>query len=355
MSDDLAENFDRFAKTMGRDLPLYGRLSAGAAEDRPVRELLLEAPPQQRLPVLLFAAVHFLLLGGTDHRLTRWYPTLGDTSEADGDPYPDFRDFVLDRRTEVIELLATRNTQTNEIGRCSVLRPAWAVATADVVAPLGLIEVGASAGLNLLLDRWAYDFTPEGPRSGDPSREVLVTAQSRGNPIPELGTLVLASRVGIDVQPVQVVDDEAVRWLLACVWPDQLPRFRRLQSAVDVARTDPPVLLTGDAVEALPPIALAVPADQHLAVQNSWALNYLTPESRQQFLGVLDELGAVRDLSWVSAEGPDFAPGLPFPPRPDGITKDLGTVTVLTTWRNGCKASRRLADSHPHGTWVHWW
>ena len=316
---------------------------------------MLEAPAQQRQPVLLFAVVHYLLLSGADHRLARRYPTVGGRADAAGDPYPDFRDFVLSRRDEVCELLATRSTQTNEVGRCAVLRPAWGQVADEMQAPLGLVEIGTSAGLNLLLDRWAYSYAPAGPSFGDPTQAVLIEAETRGGQVPPLGALPLGSRIGIDLHPIDLHDDESVRWLLACIWAEQLPRFRRLHAAIEVARRDPPEVITGDIVESLPATAAQVPGDQHLAVQNSWVLNYLPADARRQLVDVLDGIGAVRDLSWLSVESPEQTSGLTYPPRPDGAVESGATVAVLTTWRAGDKAVRRLADCHPHGTWLRWW
>jgi len=355
---DLAEHFQRWGEQGIHRLPTYGRISLGIAADPEVRDLMLEAPAEQRQPVLIFAVVHDLLLSGTDHRLAQWYPTVGGHGNPTGDPYPDFRDFVLERRALVVDLLATRSTQTNEIGRCSVMRPAWAQVAEEVQSPLGLIELGASAGLNLLLDRWAYSYSPDGPRYGDASREVLVEAQSRGAPVPPLGPLQLASRIGIDLHPIDVHDDEAVQWLLACVWPEQLSRFQRLKAAIDVARTQQPQVIAGDIVESLPATAADVPADQHLAVQNSWVLNYLPAHARQRLTEELSDIGTARDLSWLSVENPESTPDLDYPPRPDGVEEpaDSGaTVAVLTTWRSGRRTVRRLADCHPHGTWLRWW
>lgn len=354
MNDDLPDSFRRWGEQALGPLPLYGRIATAVSEDAEVRDLLLEAPREQRLPVLLFAVIHHLLLSGAEHRLGRWYPTVGGRADADGDPYDDFRDFALGRRSQVVELLATRSTQTNEIGRCSVLRPAWAVVAEEVQVPLGLVELGSSAGLNLLLDQWAYSYSPDGPRYGDPAIDVLVEAESRGVDLPPLGPADLGSRVGIDLHPISVGDDEAVRWLLACVWPEQLSRFQRLEAAIEVARTWPLRLVAGDIVATLPSIAGDTPMDQHLAVQNSWVLSYLPSDARGRLVSVFEEIGSVRDLSWVSMESPESVPDLELPPRPDG-GDDAGTVAVLSTWRDGHKRVRRLADCHPHGTWLHWW
>ena len=355
MNTDLAESFRRWGELGPHSLPMYGRISSAVADDPEVCDLVLAAPREQRQPVLLFAVVHYLLLSGAEHPLARWYPTVGGRTDIGDDPYGDFRDFVLGRRAEVVELLATRSTQTNEIGRCAVLRPAWEVVAAEVQAPLGLLELGSSAGLNLLVDQWAYRYAPDGPTYGDLETNVLVEAESRGAALPALGRLDLGSRVGIDLHPVSVHDDAAVRWLLACIWPEQLSRFSRLKQAVDVARAWPLRLVAGDIVETLPAIADGIPADLHLSVQNSWVLNYLSLLAREHLMTVLGEIGANRDLSWVSIESPEFAPGLDVPPRPDGTANSSASVAVLTTWRDGEKSVRRLADCHPHGTWLRWW
>ena len=114
-------------------------------------------------------------------------------------------------------------------------------------------------------------------------------------------------------------------------------------------------MIAGDIVEALPCVAGDVPRDQHLAVQNSWVLNYLPEAARVRLMAALAEIGSRRDLSWVSIESPELAPGLEVPRRPDGAEESGASVAVLSTWRDGRKEVRRLADCHPHGTWVRWW
>lgn len=211
----------------------------------------------------------------------------------------------------------------------------------------------------MLLDRWAFSYVPDGPRVGDPSRALLIEAELRDGRLPPLGPLPIGSRIGIDLHPIDVYDDQAVQWLLACVWPENLPRFRRLTAALDAARTQPPQVIAGDLVESLPSVAARIPAGQHLAVQNSWVLNYLPAPARTRLVEVLSDLGATRDLSWLRLENPDATPGLHRPPRPDGQPDRPGdkgaTVAVLTTWRSGHKRVRRVADCHPHGTWLRWW
>ena len=147
--------FAEFARTAKPRAPLYHRLATGIAADPVLAGLLLSAPPMQRQPVLLFACVHDLLLAGRpDVGLARYYPDLAAQPD-DGDPMPAFRAFVATQADELAELLVTRSTQTNEIGRCALLVPAFGIVAAEV-GPLAHVDVGASAGLNLMLDRYQY-------------------------------------------------------------------------------------------------------------------------------------------------------------------------------------------------------
>ncbi len=140
--------------------PLYHRLAAGIAADAGLAALL-QRPTVQRQPVLLFACVRALLLAGRpDEGLARFYPDLAATPD-DGDPMPAFRAFTATHADELAELLVTRSTQTNEIGRCALLLPAFGLVAAEV-GPLTHLDIGASAGLNLLLDRYHYTYVPGG-------------------------------------------------------------------------------------------------------------------------------------------------------------------------------------------------
>ena len=158
-----ARMFGDFARATQSRAPLYSQMANGIAGDEMLAGLLLLAPAAQRQPVLLFACVHDLLLSGVDGDsadLARHYPNL--TADPDGgDPLPALRRFCTDHEAALTELLANRSTQTNEIGRCALLLPAFGMLAAEV-GPLGHLDVGASAGLNLLLDRYGYRYEPGG-------------------------------------------------------------------------------------------------------------------------------------------------------------------------------------------------
>lgn len=346
--DELAQRFRDFAGvSTATRAPLYSRLSAQAADDPALLALLHHAPETQQLPVLFFAAVHHLLLRGLGPELAAFYPNL--TAEpATGDPFPVFRSVVLEHADDLAASIATRHTQTNEIGRCNQFLLAFGV-LADEVGPLAHVDVGTSAGLNLLLPRYAYDFEPGGCVGG-PSPVQLQCSLRGDAPVPAAMPAVARS-VGVDVMPIDVTDDDAVRWLEACVWPDQADRFARLVAAVGMAREAPPDVRRGDAVASLAGLVDEVGTAGHPVVTNSWVLNYLPHEARLAYVAELDRIGAGRDLSWVIAEAPDQTPGLPVATTdpPENIT-----VLSLVRWRAGVRTSTRLGTTHPHGYWVKW-
>ncbi len=350
----LERDFADFASSSHPRAPLYAAMSAGVACDRDMYRLLLHAPVTQQLPVLLFAAVHALLLDDPSHPLRRWYPNLtpDHLDPSDRSLIPTLKRFVDDRAAPLRHLLETRTTQTNEVGRCSLLLPALGLIAAEV-GPLGHLDVGASGGLNLLLDRFHYRYGgPDGVTGavGDQSTVDLECSTTGSVPVP--GSMpTITARCGIDRSPINVTDTGEARWLEACVWPDQADRFHRLVAAIELARTNPPQLLAGDAVTSLAPAIARFGADVHPVVTNTWVLNYLTAAERIAYLSELDRIGSDRDLSWVYAEAPALIPELPNGPDPKDAHR---TVLSMARWRRGQRTVEHLATCHPHGFWIHW-
>ena len=352
---ELAREFRSMAHTSLPRAPLYSALAAGIADDQDLYRLLLQAPATQRLAVLLFAATHDLVLKEPEHQLAEWYPNIAEDPRGPGDAalLPTFKRFVTERSTELQQLLATRTTQTNEVGRCSMLLPAFGILSEEV-GPLGHLDIGASGGLNLLLDLYRYQYeSGDGHQSGivgDDSTVVLHTSTTGPLPIPKAMPQILR-RCGIDQNPIDVTDDGEALWLEACVWPDQPDRFHRLRQAIEIARSHPPELLAGDAVASLAPAIEQIGRTAHPVVTNTWVLNYLTSEARQAYLIELDRIGSTRELSWVYAEAPALIPEMPTGPD----SKDPHrTVLSMVRWRNGGRIVDHLATCHPHGFWIQW-
>lgn len=361
----LAQHFREFADHTATELDLYHRLADGAAGDREVVGRLLLAHPDQRIPTLLLAAVHDVLLAGDGDPLAAWYGSITDpprpVGEGDDDPWPHFRRLALDDH-DVAERLRTRSTQTNEVGRCAALLPALTGVAASApgapvggARPLGLVEVGASAGLNLLFDRYGYRYEPGGHEVHPNSPLVLNCVLRGGRRLQLTGEFPpIASRVGLDQRPVDLSDRDQARWLVACQWPDQPERVHRARTAIALAHGDAPRVVAGDAVDDLAPLVEGIGRFALPVVIATWVLTYLPVARQQALVALLDRLGGDRDLTLVFAEQPSMVPGLSVPPRPDGQPDGPSTALVRIDWRDGARSAGRLADLHPHGTWLEW-
>lgn len=342
--------FGDFARHSGPTAPLYGELADGIAADAGLAGLLLAAPPVQRQPVLLFACVHWLVLAHPGEPLAAFYPNVAARSAVDrpaGPAIDAFRTFCADHADGLRELLATRSTQTNEIGRTALFLPVFGIVEQEV-GPLVHVDVGASAGLNLLHPHYDFVFEPGGTVGTEST--VRLTCGTRGEPPIPTRRPVVTAAIGLDAAPVDVRDPDQARWLEACVWPDQVERFERLAAAVAIAVDVGVDLRHGDAVAGVGALLAEAAGSGHPVVTTSWVLNYLTSQQRTDFVAALDAAGAERDLSWIYAENPALCPELPSAPiRPDGPT-----ALVLVRWRNGRRTAAHLADTHPHGRWLHW-
>ena len=358
MSEDkqeaLAERFRHFGEEECRgSSPLYERLSLATARDPEVLGLLAAAQGTQRRPNLLFAAVHYLLLRGDPHPLGRFYPSLA-AKRAWGDPWPVFRDFVLSRRAELKALIARRHTQTNEVRRSAVLYPALALAAGELGEPVAILEAGAAAGLNLLFDRYWFDYGSAGT-AGDPASPVRARCQVRGRLHPPISQRApqVAARLGIDSHPLDLRDADQVLWLRSLVWPEHRDRAELLESAIAVARRDPPPLARGTLPEAITEAAASVAPDRPLVVFHSATLAYLTPEERDRFGALLAELARNRALAWVAFEGPGACPASVERARRAEVWANFGLLS-LTRFDQGRRADRLLGRVEMHGRWLEW-
>jgi hypothetical protein len=384
MAEEMAlpDLFRSFAESSQRDgARTYAAICRRVADDAELLELMARAPLTQRRPNLLLAAVHFLLLGGAAHPLATHYDSVAAYRRTrpvapQGDVGTEFKDFCLTHRDRLLELLATGNTQTNEIGRCTALLPALSHIAAGYGgrAPLGLLDLGTSAGLNLYFDRYAYAYRQHAAgaavtdsagvtagahvvTAGDRASEVLLECAVRGElaDLPSLELPALADRAGLDRSPIDPLDDAGARWLLACLWPDNLPRFARLQAALEIARRDPrpPARHTGDMIDELPEVAASVAPGQPLVVFHSWVAAYLPAARQRQLVETIGTLSTARPVHHLYAESPVETPGLPTPPPPRDHSR-ADVVTALVHIPPGGPAVR-LADMHHHGRSLRWW
>jgi hypothetical protein len=278
-----AERYLAFARdeAAGRS-PLYEAFSIGVANDADVLALLAALPTSKQQPNLLLAAVKH-----------------GFGVQPD---WAAFRATVLKHWSEISATMLARSTQTNEAARCATLLPALM----QLPQPLALLEVGASAGLCLLPDRYAYDFDGHRLTPADASAPRFACKVNDATPLPnDLPEIVW--RAGLDLNPIDVRDDDQCAWLEALVWPGQEQRLANLRAAIAVARKDPPRLVRGDLQHDFAALAAEAPRDATLVVFHTAVLAYVRGQAqRDAFAVTVRDLGAV----WICNEAPGVFPNI---------------------------------------------
>src|SRR3954452_771138 len=277
----LAQVYRRFGAVDATETsPLYGRVAVALSESDEALRAIEAAPVRKRHPTVILAALHDLALAGRAPALAAAY------AAADGDAAARAAIDTLLRITDsVVAIAVRRQTRTHEAGRCAVLYPAIAEAARRVGAgAVGLIDVGCSPALNLNVDRVGITYS-DGRSLGDLSSPVQLSGWIVGDrAVPTRRMPEVVARIGVDLAPVDVTDADDARWLRACLPPDQPERLARLEAELALAATAPPLLLQGDAVEALPDAFDRVPGEALPVVTTTWALSSFPLESRLRFL-----------------------------------------------------------------------
>jgi hypothetical protein len=309
-----AENYRAFAREAQARSPQYVELANAVAADKDILSFLAALPKVKRQPNLLFAAACYLL---------------GEHADISS-----LRGLLARRRRELAQTMLKRRTQTNEAARCAAFLPILA----RLPQPLALIEVGASAGLTLLPDRYSYDYNDGARRitGTDPHAPVLA-CDARGpvllpDRVPEV-----VWRSGLDLNPLDVGRDEDVNWLRCLLWPGETGRRERLDAAIETARRDPPPIRQGDLLTDLPDLAREAPAGATLVVCHSAVLAYVASQDRERFTKTVRNTGAV----WLSNEAPGIVPGIAADRTDDGF--------VLIQ-----DGSEPKAYTDGHGAWLTW-
>ena len=327
---------------------LYAQWASGVAADPAVRRVLARIPATHRQPPLVFAVAR--LLGAP----------LG--------PWSELREWMLEHADTLVAECARRGVQTNEPQRCAALLPALSL----IEGPIALLEVGASAGLCLVPDRYSYRYRDAGgallaaldPAGGSP---VELECRLTG-PVPRLRLPEIGWRAGIDLQPVDARDAAGRAWITGLVWPGETGREARISGALDVvaaeleratsgsrgraasgaapaaastARIRQPFIQRGDAAEVLAAVAAEAPAGMTLVVTTPGVLAHVPWAARNR---IIDTARAL-DGHWITIDAP-------------GLHKAWHPPIDAEDWPGGGFALALdgvpLAAVDPLGAWVAW-
>lgn len=343
MSDSVREHFLQQAdacETMGSPFTaaicrmIYPALNRSTATGR----ILLDWPGDPRADALALrvcGGLHALVLDGADERLTACYPPNGDLER-----FSQILTGVISRHDAFLSAGLGNAPQTNEIARASVLFPGMLEIARLTRLPLALHEIGASAGLNLMADRFFYKFAKV--ELGDPVSAVRLAPEIRGATPDPRGQIDIVQRNGCDLTPLDIANPAHRLRLRSYVWPDQPDRLQRLDDAMAIAGQTPFTLVSADAADYLDGAFSTRKLGQVFVLFHSVMWQYLPDETKRRIESSLERAGngATRDapIAWLRMEGL-------------GGVEPYATLQ-LTLWPGG--ETTRLARCDWHCRWIEW-
>jgi hypothetical protein len=324
--------------------PLYGDLLALAADDLlvggPVAKVLaghLQTRPAGVLALRMLGGAHALALSGRAPELAAWYPSAGgviDTEPGSPHAWAALKKTLAEQR-EAIRPWLDWPPQTNEVGRAAALIGGLLNITAQASLPIRLVEVGASAGLNLRAD--LYFVAGDTSSYGDPDSPVVLSHAWQGAAPPDTRVHVI-ERTGGDLAPLDPTSAHGQLTLTAYVWPDQAHRLARLRGAIAVAERVPANLKNESATRTVASVEL---------VPGTWTVLW-----HSIFRQYLDEAQRVELADGVAALGAAATRQARFAYLYLEQSRSGGCPVVLTTWPGGQR--QVLGTASPHGIPVHW-
>ena len=291
-------------------------------------------PQADALPLRLCAGLHFLALTGADAPLAAAYTA----RESEPRALWSVLELVLGRHGETLSAWLDNAPQTNEVARSAITLPALLALARRYRTPLALFEIGASAGLNLIPERFHYRYGSA--TWGDPGAPVRLAPKLRGA-VPDLGgDLVIVERAGCDRAPVDLEDPAARLRLQAYVWADQQERLERCRAAIGLARAAAVRVERRDAAEFVERV-LSKPSRGVVTVLfHTVVWQYLAEATRSRIhaaVACTEARPADAPVAWVRFEA---AGGVP------------PAQLIVTTWPG--EQETVLGDGDFHGRWLDW-
>ena len=292
-------------------------------------------PLADALPLRVAGGLHALQLAGAEPALRPIYEGLGPTDAAER-----IAD-ALERHEAFLLPWLDGPPQTNEAGRSWGFAAAMLWLASKGLSPrFALYELGSSAGINLMMDRYRFDLG--GVTAGPENAELQLAPEWRGAPPPP-GSFEIVGARGCDVAPVDLTDPDQALRLKAYIWPEFTTRFARMDAAVALAAAAPPQIARCGAADFLEEV-LAEPEQGGTTriVMHSVVWQYVQPEERERIEAMMTEAGAratqEAPLAWVSLEA----------------DRDTHRHELSVRYWPGGEDWRMLGTAHPHGNWVEW-
>ncbi len=291
------QQFEVFAKNECQNSsPFYEYLSYKMAEDDELLSLASNIPLGQPVPNLFFASIHYLLMSN-EHPLKDFYASFTNEPKCVEQAFPYFKQFVLSNEQAILKLFHSKLVQTNEVRRCAYLYPMLTEIYATHQKPLTLIEIGASAGLQLGMDFYNYVYNgTDFVQNSD--CDVLIQSENVGVPLPcSLKTKpVIQKRMGLDLNPINVNNPEQYKWLQALIWPEHENRRQLLYNASEVIKKLNIELIKGDAMVNIENICENIDPESLIVIYHTHVANQIPMQVKQDFIETLKKISVQRPL-----------------------------------------------------------
>lgn len=333
----LSQSFKKFAMQECKgSSELYEYFSLEIARDDELLDLCTNASNGQPVPNLLFGAVQYLLFKGKGHRLKAFYPSIVNNPKPFNGAFTSFKDFCLLNKAEIITILQQRLVQTNEVRRCAYLYPVFCLVYKKTRKPLSLIEIGTSAGLQLLWDMYSYSYgTSE--VFGNKNSTLKITSEIIGEITPLLSSTPppVSERVGIDFNPVDLNNEDEELWLKALIWPEHKERRLLFENAASYMKKNPVDLVKGDGVRLLSKYVDAMPSDGTICIFHTHVANQMPLEVKELLLSTIQSIGKEQDVFHIYNNIQD-------------------KFLHLDYYVDGIENKETIAETDGHGRWFKW-
>lgn len=336
-ANKLAQTFINFAEHECKGTSnMYEFLSRKVALDDALLALCEHVKQGQPIPNVLFGAVHYLLLLGQDHTLAKYYPGITDNPLDYRESFQLFKDFCLNNESDIISIFNTRFVQTNEIRRCAYLYPVFCTVFEKIGKPLALIEIGTSAGLQLLWDKYSYSYDGSTVYSNAESN-LHIESEIKGANTPVLYSTPppVTSRFGLDLNPIDLNHADEKLWLKSLIWPEHKERLNMFEEAAKIVQSHPVELVRGDGVGLLRDYVAKTSRKDVVCIFHTHVANQMPMKTRLELMDIVKDIGRERDICHIYNNIED-------------------KYLHMDCYVDGEETKMTIAETDPHGRWFEW-
>lgn len=303
--------FKRFSE-QAKDSKIYNYLSSKISTDRDILEIVSQANFSQPVPNLFYASINFLLIKDSGTLLRSYYPSFGGERPVDDNFFIEFKKYAIKNKNIIIDLCNSRLVQTNEVRRSTLFAKGFSIACSSLkINDVGLIDLGCSGGLNLLFDKYHNKYS-DGTSLGDTNSKLTLNCEITNNDESLDFLPNVHKRIGFDLNPLNLINEDDENWAFSLIWPDQLQRIENFKNAVDLRKDNEIELFKGSTFSDIESsLVNLLSNDVTPCFMHSFTFNQLSKDERLVFTNGLKKVskkGRVLEFSieWLSTETPEF-------------------------------------------------